>query len=157
MTIPALRRGCVIALCSFAFAATGWAAHYNRELFRRSRPALAGLEAEITRAGWRLSIVLDPLLGRAYDNAQAEVPFAAPLLNLGKLYAVEQGGIRSFVFAFDAATNAIGVRPERVGKCPWPQALATPTRYSTRSAQVEDPCGKPSRPIWPPVPPTSRT
>lgn len=116
--IPAVRRGCVISLCLFAFAATGWAAHYNRELFRRSRPALAGLEAGITRAGWRLTIVLDPLLGRAYDNAEALVPFAAPLLNLGKLYATEQGGIPSFVFAFDRATNAIRVRPERVGKVP---------------------------------------
>jgi hypothetical protein len=113
-----LRRACAAALCAFALASTLWAARYDRRLERLSRPARAGLDAAVARDGWRLPLVLDPLLGRPFDDAEALVPYAAPLLNLGKLYALEQGGIPSFLFAFDRATNALRIKPERVGKVP---------------------------------------
>lgn len=100
------------ALTAFAFASTAWAVRYNRELAARSEPALAGLAVNLQRDGARLPIVLEPLLGRPFDDTRAAIPYAVPLLNLGKLYAVAQGGFVPFAFVSNPAIHPLLLREE---------------------------------------------
>ena len=103
---PLARRGVSLACLVFAGTAALWAAAHHRDLAARSAPALAGLESGISRQGPRLPIVLDPLLGRTVEDAKADMPFTAPFLNLGKLYAAEQGGMVPHTFASDPSIHA---------------------------------------------------
>jgi hypothetical protein len=91
----------LVAVTAFGTAAIFWAWDFHRDLYERAKPALAGLDAPLERSGPRLAIVLDPWIGqpRSKDWTSADVPFLTPLQNLGKLYAVAQGGIPSWFFA----------------------------------------------------------
>ena len=104
------RRACAAALAGFAFAASGWAWVYDRDLAARAAPALAGLDAPVQRAGLRLPVVLDPYLGRPFDEAAALVPYAVPLLNLGQLYATAQGGVVPYAFVFNPHLHSVLMR-----------------------------------------------
>ncbi|MDH5307039.1 MAG: hypothetical protein OEW02_07640 [Myxococcales bacterium] len=123
-----------VALGGFAFAASGWAYEYHRDLAARSREALAGLEAPIVRSGPRLPIVLDPFLGRPFESARALVPYAVPLLNLGKLYAVSQGGVVPYAFVSDPALHPLRLREDARAALPseadprYPLVLSDPRR-----------------------------
>jgi hypothetical protein len=121
------RRAVAIGCVCFAFAATGWAYQYNRELAANSADAMAGLEADIKRDGWRLPLVLDPYAGRPFANEDAPIPYAAPLLNLAKLYAVVQGGIPSHAFVIDSAIHGLLITPalqNRVPPSPDPRLMS---------------------------------
>jgi hypothetical protein len=100
------------ALVALALASTLWAVGYNRELGARSAPALAGLEADLRRSGARLPMVMDPLLGRPLADADARVPYAVPLLNLGQIYATEQGGMPAHTFAVSRPTHHVLLRDD---------------------------------------------
>lgn len=95
----AVRVACAAALAGLALASAGWAFAYNRTLAERAAPALAGLDVPLERDGPRMPIILDPYLGRPFDDAAAPVPYAVPLANLGQLYATAQGGIVPHTFA----------------------------------------------------------
>ena len=123
---PRWRAACAALLALFAFASTGWAYRHNRELAARSRDALAGLDADLTRDGWRLPIVLDPLLGRPFEESEAAMPFMAPLINLGKLYATAQGGIPSYSFVANRSIHTVLMAEDMLEKIP---ATADP-RYT---------------------------
>jgi hypothetical protein len=107
---PAPRRAAAAAIALFAAASTGWAAHHHRTLAARAADALAGLDAPLARRGPRLPIVLDPYLGRPYDNALADVPYAVPLANLGALYAVAHGGVPPYGFYLNPHIHEIVLR-----------------------------------------------
>ncbi len=93
------RGGLAAGLLAFALASTAWAWSHNCDLATRASDALAGLDAGLVRDGPRLPIVLDPYLGRSFADGDAPVPYAVPLLNLGQLYATEQGGFPPYTFA----------------------------------------------------------
>jgi hypothetical protein len=120
---PRWRAACAALLALFAFASTGWAYRYTRELVALSRDALAGLEADISRDGWRLPIVLDAYLGQPFEKSEAAMPFMAPLVNLGKLYATAQGGIPSHSFVSNRAIHVVVIAQDRLDEIP---ALAEP-------------------------------
>ena len=105
-----LRRVAAASLALFALAATAWAASYHRELASRAAEALAGLDAPLAVEGPRLPIVLDPYLGRPQDDSLARVPYAVPLLNLGALYAVAQGGVPPYGFYVSPEIHGIVLR-----------------------------------------------
>jgi hypothetical protein len=105
--MPSARRIAAASLAGFALASTAWAAGYHRELEARAAEALAGLDARFAVAGPRLPIVLDAYLGRPLDDAAATVPFAVPLLNLGALYAVAQGGVPAYGFYVNPQIHGI--------------------------------------------------
>jgi hypothetical protein len=115
---PRWRAACAALLALFAFASTGWAYRYNRELAARSRDALAGLDADLTRDGWRLPIVLDPFMGRPFEESEAAMPFMAPLINLGKLYATAQGGIPSYSFVSNRSIHVVVIAEDMLEKIP---------------------------------------
>jgi hypothetical protein len=115
---PRWRAACAALLALFAFASTGWAYRHNRELAAASRDALAGLDAELSRDGWRLPIVLDPLLDRPFEESRAAMPFMAPLINLGKLYATAQGGIPSYSFVSNRAIHGVVISQEMLAHVP---------------------------------------
>lgn len=131
---PSARRAAATAIAAFALAATGWAGLYHRELEARAADALAGLDAPLAVAGPRLPIVLDPYLGRPLDDAAARVPFAVPLLNLGALYAVTQGGVPPYGFYVTPQIHGIVLREEARARYPhvldrrYAVDLATPER-----------------------------
>jgi hypothetical protein len=91
----ALVQGAVVVL---ALAAIGWAGWHNKRLGDACGPALAGLDAPIERTGPRLPIVLDPSCNALSDKKVFGLPGAEPLLNLGALYAVQQGGVVPYAF-----------------------------------------------------------
>lgn len=107
ITAPRAKLGIVFALACFPFVSTAWALGHHRQLAARSATALAGLEAAVLRDGPRLPIVLDPLLGRSFDNARADMPYTAPLVNLGKLYAATQGGVVPYAFVSNPAIHPL--------------------------------------------------
>jgi hypothetical protein len=105
----AARRTAISCLVAFAAASTAWAADYNRNLAARSADALSGLDAPLIRNGPRLPIVLDPGLPATSFDPGA-MPFAAPLANLGHLYAVAQGGVMPHNFAVNPKLHHILLR-----------------------------------------------
>ena len=105
------------ALALWSFSATGWAWQHHRGLEARMAPALAGIEAPITRDGMRLPIVLDPYLGEP-PAAEAEVPYVVPALNLGALYAVSQGGVVPYSFTLNPVLHHALRRDDAWAKVP---------------------------------------
>jgi hypothetical protein len=96
--LDARRRLAVLAgLSVFTMASLSWAARAATSLRARADEALSGLSAPLHRTGPRLEVALDAFAAQA-DSAHQEIPFYAPLLNLGPLYAIEQGGISPFGF-----------------------------------------------------------
>jgi hypothetical protein len=106
-------RGLAAALLAiWAFASSGWALAYNRALATRAADALAGLDADLVRDGPRLPIVLDPYLGRPFDERSAPMPYVVPLANLGQLYATAQGGYAPHSFALSWQIHPVLLRDE---------------------------------------------
>jgi hypothetical protein len=108
----ALRGLAAALLATWAFASSGWALAYNRELAGRAADALAGLDADVVRDGPRLPIVLDPYLGRPFDERRAPMPYVVPLANLGQLYAAAQGGYAPHSFALSWQIHPVLLREE---------------------------------------------
>jgi hypothetical protein len=115
---PAARGACAAAAAGFAFAASGWALAYNLDLARRAQPALAGLSADVRSDGLRLPIVLDPLLGRPFDDSEAPMPYVVPLFNLAELYATEQGGVSPYGFTGNPHLHPVLLRNEPGARLP---------------------------------------
>jgi hypothetical protein len=95
------RRGAMLVhggVVLLAVTAIGWAGWHNRRLEQACGPALAGLDADLKRTGPRLPIVLDPTCNALSDKKVFGLPGAEPLLNLGALYAVQQGGVVPYAF-----------------------------------------------------------
>jgi len=111
------RRLAALSLTAFAFAATAWAAGYNRTLEAQASDALAGLDAGVTRDGMRLPIVLEPYLAQPADPREAPMPYSVPLLNLGQLYATAQGGLVPYTFMFNPYLHTV------VFKAEWHEAV----------------------------------
>jgi hypothetical protein len=111
------RRLAALSLTAFAFAATAWAAGYNRTLEAQASDALAGLDAGVRRDGMRLPIVLEPYLALPADPREAPMPYSAPLLNLGQLYATAQGGLVPYTFMFNPYLHYV------VFKAEWREAV----------------------------------
>jgi hypothetical protein len=97
--VPAGRwRYAITAVLSlWAFAVIGWSAWHHRELARIEGDALAGASAPLARSGPRL-----PLRLRSQATA---VLHAEPDLNMGHLYALEQGGMTPYLFATRGAIH----------------------------------------------------
>lgn len=95
----------VVWLLWFTAGSLRWTEEHNRRLDSAAKPALAGLSAQIRRSGPlrrsgpRLPLIADPMGLPGPVDAEAEVPFAQPLLNVGLLYAVAQGGMAPYFFA----------------------------------------------------------
>jgi len=90
-----LVQGVVVVM---AVTAIGWAGWHNKRLEQACGPALAGLDADLKRTGPRLPIVLDPSCNALSEKKAFELPGVEPLLNLGALYAVQQGGVVPYAF-----------------------------------------------------------
>jgi hypothetical protein len=128
------KRALVGALVLYAVAGMLWALHYNRDLDERSAEALSGLQANLSRNGPRLPIVLDPHLGRPYEDREADMPYALPLWNLGQLYATSQGGLVPRVFAVNEGIHHVLYREE------WEESFpATPYRIRTTGLELAKP------------------
>ncbi len=91
----------VVWLLWFTAGSLQWTEDHNRKLDAAAKPALAGLQASLhpSRSGPRLPLIADPIGLAGPIDAEAEVPFAQPLLNVGLLYAVAQGGMAPYFFA----------------------------------------------------------
>lgn len=105
LTIPLERFGRVTKLIFvgwllwFTVGSLQWTEAHNRKLDAAANPALAGLQAPLHRSGARLPLIVDPIGQPGPIDAEAEVPFAQPLLNTGLLYVVAQGGMAPYFFA----------------------------------------------------------
>ena len=102
LPIEALARR-MAALLHSAIAVTtatslAWAGWHNQRLEQACGPALAGLDAAVARTGPRLPIVLDPGCNALARDKAFVMPGTEPLLNLGALYAVQQGGEVPYAF-----------------------------------------------------------
>ena len=89
----------VVWLIWFTAGSLRWTEDHNRKLDAAAKPALAGLQARLHRSGPRLPLIADPMGLPGPVDAEAEVPFAQPLINVGLLYAVAQGGMAPYFFA----------------------------------------------------------
>jgi len=112
VTDASSKRAIAGAIAVYAAAGMLWAFHYNRDLDERSADALSGLRADLSRQGPRLPIVLDPYLGRPYEDREADMPYFLPLWNLGQLYATSQGGLVPHVFATNAGIHHVLYRED---------------------------------------------
>lgn len=87
------------ALVVVTVASIAWAGWHNKQLERACGPALAGLDADIKRRGTRLPIILDTGCNALSETKAFALPHVEPLLNVGPLYAVQQGGVVPYAFA----------------------------------------------------------
>lgn len=96
--LDARRRAAVTAgLALFAAGSLIWAGRTAASLRAREDEALSGMAAPLHRTGPRLVVDVDAFAAQA-GAANAEIPYYAPLFNLGPLYAIAQGGIPPFSF-----------------------------------------------------------
>jgi hypothetical protein len=86
-----------VALAAFTAASLIWAGHTAALLRARESESLSGLAAPLHRSGPRLVLSVDAF-ARQNDSEHQEIPYYAPLFNLGPLYAVAHGGIPAFGF-----------------------------------------------------------
>lgn len=94
--VPVSHRRAQLAIAfSVAACSVIWGHVHNLRLDQAARPALTGLETDITRDGWRLPIIFD-VYG---DLDQESVAYAKPLANIGLVYAAAQGGAVPYLFA----------------------------------------------------------
>ena len=91
----AVVHGLVVLMTASAIAWAGW---HNQRLEQACGPALAGLDADVKRTGPRLPIVLDPGCNASAREKAFVMPGTEPLLNVGALYAVQQGGEVPYAF-----------------------------------------------------------
>lgn len=91
------RAASTIGLAIFATASIAWASQTAVSLRAAEDEALSGLDAPIKRTGPRLVVSIDAFAAQA-GSAEREIPYYAPLFNMGPLYAITQGGIPPFSF-----------------------------------------------------------
>jgi hypothetical protein len=100
--LEAFERRMAAVVHAFVVVMTGsaiaWAGWHNQRLEQACGPALAGLDADLKRTGPRLPIVLDPGCNAFAREKAFVMPGTEPLLNLGALYAVQQGGEVPYAF-----------------------------------------------------------
>lgn len=96
--LDARRRLAVTAgLAAFTAASLLWAGRTAASLRAGDDEALSGLDAPLRRRGPRLVVDVDAFAAQR-DSLHNEIPYYAPLFNLGPLYAVAQGGVPAFAF-----------------------------------------------------------
>lgn len=84
-------------VCVHGGAALAWSTRFHRELFNRSADILALAREPIRRHGPRLPMIVDTRLG--YGNEMDRwYPYFEPSLNVGTLFAIEQGGVVPYTF-----------------------------------------------------------
>lgn len=88
-----------------------WSMWFHRAIRGRCDEALAGLDSDLRVNAVRLPIVLDTKCGAWPFLRSQRVQFVEPLLNLGALYAVEQGGIVPYVFALQPEIHPFVLSP----------------------------------------------
>jgi len=106
------RRAARVALAAWSGAAAGWAIPHHAALADATAPALSGLDQPLVRVGPRLPVILDPHAGLPADSASSELPFYAPLRNLGQLYMVAHGGAAPYTFATSRFLHGVLYRAE---------------------------------------------
>jgi hypothetical protein len=116
------RLGVLAGLSAFTAASLLWTARAAAELRAREDEGLAGLSAPIHRTGPRMAVALDAFAAQA-GAAHQEIPYYAPLHNLGSLYALEQGGIPPFAFLTNPHLHPFVLSPE--GKAHYPGVYST--------------------------------
>lgn len=93
------RHVATIGVLGYTLASLGWAASYQAQLDRCTSGARAAMSQPIHRTGPRLPIVIQSACGPpSWQWRDQQVPFMEPLLNIGALYAVEQGGVVAYAF-----------------------------------------------------------
>jgi hypothetical protein len=94
----------------------GLAVHMSRSLRASLDEPLSGLGVAIRRTGPRLVASFNPFTGLSDSVADRgvhqSIPYMAPLLNLGSLYAVQQGGIPPYVFVSNPKLHPFVMSPE---------------------------------------------
>ena len=83
---------------AFVLGSLGWTTWFHLDLAARTSDVTKALRAKVRTTALRLPIVLDPAAGMPLDWRQADYGFYEPLLNVGALFAVEQGGIVPYTF-----------------------------------------------------------
>jgi hypothetical protein len=110
------------ALGALTAAMLGWSIMESTALRARVGEAISGLDEPVRRSGPRLVVALDPTAGLtpdpADDGAGQPIPYYAPLLNLGALYAVAQGGIPPYVFTTSPRLHPFVFSPEGRARFP---------------------------------------
>jgi hypothetical protein len=118
----ARRRAALAGLGLITAASIGWAAHANAAMRARVDEALSGLSAPLHRRGPRLFVPMDPYAGLteggASDGADEDIPYYAPLFNIGGLYAVAQGGVPPYTFLNNPTTHPFLLTEEGQKKYP---------------------------------------
>lgn len=103
-----------LALTAFSAAALSMAttAAFHRRMAAGCADAIAGLSAPIRRRALQLPITLQRTCGVSSDERESEVPFSAPLLHIGALYAVVEGGSIPYLFAGSPSVHAFTFRTD---------------------------------------------
>lgn len=106
------RRLATAGLATFVAASLIWSVWLHRSLEHACGDALSGLDDPVDRRGVRLPIVLDTKCGVHPFLRENHVFWVEPLLNVGALYAVQQGGVVPYVFALQPQIHPLVVTPE---------------------------------------------
>ena len=126
-------RGATAVVMVFVAASLLWSRNFHTRLAEVCGDALGGLDARVDRHGIRLPIVLDTKCNASGMLAADHIKFVEPLLNLGALYAVEQGGVVPYVFALQPEIHPFVLTEAGLAKFPpipdrrelWVRAMTT--------------------------------
>jgi hypothetical protein len=98
------RKLAVTCLFALSVVYVGLAYPLHRRLASTCSDAIAGLFADLHRTRIQLPVTLNPAEGRVQRRELKEVPWLDPLLHMGELYAVAEGGMTPYGFPDSAAT-----------------------------------------------------
>ncbi len=104
------RRGPGVALkvlaLGWTLAAVGWTYTFHQRLDAQFASAFSAFDSGIDRRGAvRFQVILDPKFDPTVRHFESEAPFYLPMVNLGLLYATEQGGFTPYFFGHFAAMH----------------------------------------------------
>ena len=114
-----------------AVAALAASAALHLRLHTGCADDLAGLDDPVKRTGYVLPVVLAPYCGVDRAPDRSEVPYLAPALHLGALYALAGGGTVPYLFAGSSAAYAFRLRDTPDARAP---SIPDVARYWTAAA-----------------------
>ena len=110
--------GVVLGLFA-AVSSNLWVAHENRAFAAQHRAALSGLGQKPEKGRTLLTVVArrDTAVSYQRDRTRA-IPYAAPLYNLGQIYAVDRDAVTPYAFAFLPDVHLIRLGESSMGRIP---------------------------------------
>jgi hypothetical protein len=112
-----VRYAALVVACLHAVASLIWSGWFHRDMYARTADVLAAANQPVQRFGPRLPVILDTQAGYA-RAIERWYPYFEPTLNIGTLFAIEQGGVVPYTFTSVPQLHGLVLTEEGLARMP---------------------------------------